>query len=194
MGTSLNRRIELLHDVNDAYRLGMGGDIKAAAKMLPQIASSFAVYVVWTGVVEELVTGQFTEDHRGPIEKSASFLFTSLANAIIGLRDFNNSIERGGGSVGLLSTPPADVARVLRDVKIDKTMEGKYNPLAKQNAGKLVQDTCTLIGDFSGYCPKHVGAVIRYGMDAYDGMQKPKDATDVYHGLMTGTQKLYQRR
>ena len=194
MGTSLNRRIELLHDVNDFWRLGMKSEINTAAKMLPQIASSLAVYIVWTGVVEELVTGQFTEDHRGPIEKSASFVFTSLANAIIGLRDFVNSIERGGGSVGLLSTPPADVARVLRDVKIDKTMEGKYNPLAKQNAGKLIQDTCTLIGDFSGYCPKHVGAIIRYGIDAYDGMQKPKDATDIYRGLMTGTQKLYQRR
>jgi hypothetical protein len=194
MGTSLNRRIELMHDINDVYKLGRKGDINAASKMLPQILTGLAVYVVWTGYVEENVTGQFTDDRRGALTHAAAYISTMLSNAIVGLRDLNSSIQRGGDSVGLLSTPPADAARVLRDLKLDKTLQGHYNPLAKENAGKLVQDTCTVIGDLSGLCPKHVGTVMRYGMDAFDGVQKARTAKDVYEGLMTGSEKPYIKR
>ena len=194
MGTSLQRRIEILHDVNDAYKLGRHGEINEAAKMLPQILSGLAIYVVWTGAVEEMVTGQFTDDRRGLLSKSASFLFGSVANAIIGLRDLAWDVNRGGDSAGMISTPANDFVKVLRDLKLEKTLEGHYNPLAKQNAGKLIQDTCTIIGDLYGYCPKHVGTLMRYGHDAFEGVQKPRSGEDVYRGMITGSQKLYIRR
>ena len=194
MGTSLQRRIEILHDINDAYKLGMKGDINSAAKLTPQILTGLAVYVLWTGYVEERVTGQFTEDHRGLLAKTSSFLFGSVANAIIGLRDLSYNIAHEGDGVGMLSVIPHDIGSWLRDLKLDKTLEGKYNPLAKQHVGKFIQDSCTLLGDVSGYCPKHVGTVMRMGIDAFDGVQHPRTGADWYRGAITGSQKLYQRR
>jgi hypothetical protein len=83
---------------------------------------------------------------------------------------------------------------VLRDLKLEKTAQGHYNPLAKENAGKLIQDTCTVIGDLGGYCPKHVGTIMHYGMDAFTGVQKAQTPGKVYQGLMTGTEKSYIKR
>lgn len=194
MGTSLNRRIEIMHDMNDFYKLGRKGEITEAAKMLPPILSGLAVYVVWTGLVEEHVTGQFTDDHRGVLAKSASFLFGSVANAIIGLRDVAWNLDRGGDSAGMISTPINDVVKLFRDLHMEKAVEGHYNPLAKQNAGRLIQDTCTVIGDLKGYCPKHVGTMLRYGHDAFEGVQRPRSGDDWYRGMITGSQKLYERR
>ena len=105
MGTSMQRRIEIFHDINDMYKLGMKGEINQAAGKIPQILASTAVYVVWTGIVEEAITGQFTDDHRGLGQKALTFAFSTAAQSIIGLRDLVHDIETGQDSGGLILRP-----------------------------------------------------------------------------------------
>ena len=195
MGTSMQRRIEIFHDVNDAYKLGMHGDIKAAMAKVPTILSSVAVYVVWTGVVEEAITGQFTDDRRGLGTKALTFLFGTVAQSIIGLRDIVHDVEYAQDSAGLISTPIHDVIRAGRDIGIKDPLHPirdleRRQPLSKEHAGRLVQDGCAAIGDLFGYCPKHIGTAARYGLDVFDEYQHPRSAIDVYRGAVSGQQKL----
>lgn len=183
MGTSMQRRIEIFHDINDAYNLGMRGDINGAAAQVPKILSSVAVYVVWTGIVEDLVAGQFTDDHRSLTQRALTFAFGTVAQSIIGLRDLVHDIAEGTESGGLISTPIHDIINLKRDLS-------KHDPTSKDHAGKLVQDGITAIGDLTGVGPKHVGTAARYAIDAFSGFAKPKDAVDVYRGVVSGSQKL----
>lgn len=187
MGTSMQRRIEIFHDINDAYKLGMGGDIRAAAKMVPTILSSTAVYVLYTGAIEELITGQFTDDRRGLGSKALTFLFGTVAQSIIGLRDLVYDLESGRESAGLVSTPLNDLVHLKRDLS-------KHQPLSKGHAGQLLQDGCTSIGDLFGVCPKHLGTIAHYGLDTFDGFQHPRTGSDIYRGVVTGKQRLKVER
>lgn len=184
MGTSMQRRIEIFHDVNDAYKLGMQGQIREAAKMVPTILSSTGVYVVWTGLVEELITGQFTDDRRGLGSKALTFLFGTVAQSVIGLRDLVYDLESGRESAGLISTPINDLVHLTRDL-------GKSQPLARNHAGQLLQDGCTALGDLGGVCPKHLGTMGHYGLDLFSGFQHPRNGHDVYRGLVSGKQQLH---
>ncbi|MDR3572257.1 MAG: hypothetical protein P4L50_00210 [Anaerolineaceae bacterium] len=180
MGTSMQRRIEIFHDINDAYKLGMKGDITGAASHIPKILASTAVYVVMTGAIEEWITGQFTDDRRGIGEKAMMFAFSTAAQSIIAIRDLVHDIETGEDSGGLISTPVHDVINFKRDFK----------HLDKAHAGKMVQDGCTALGDLAGLCPKHVGTALRYGIDVFDGYQHPRGGMDIYRGEVSGQQKL----
>lgn len=183
-GTDLQRQMEIAHDVNDAWKLGKQGEIKQAVSKIPHIASTVFTYVIWTGLVEEMVASQFTEDHRSLLSKALSSALGPLANTWVGLRDLAYGIEHGTDpDLGLLSSPLHDAARLVKDAK-------KPHPIGKQNAGKFVEDAITVIGDATGLGPKHIGAPIRYGMDVWTGQQKPKTPLDVYRGLATGQQAL----
>lgn len=184
MGTSMQRRIEIFHDVNDAYKLGMQGQIREAAKFVPSILSSTAVYVAWTGLVEELVSGQFTDDRRGLGSKALTFLFGTVAQSMVGLRDLVYDLEAGRESAGLISTPINDLIHLKRDIS-------KNAPLAKQHAGQLLQDGCTALGDLGGVCPKHLGTLGHYGLDVFNGFQHPRTPSDVYRGAISGKQQLH---
>ncbi len=181
-GTNMQRRIEIAHDVNDAYKLGRQGDISGAAKMAPQVMSSIFTYVIWPGLVEEAVTGQFTDDRRGWGTHSLSFALGTAASTFIGLRDMVYGLTHGRDpQVGLLGSPLDDVKRLVGDAT-------KHHPIAKQNAGKLVQDAITVFGDVTGMGPKHIGTAIRYGMDTYNDIQRPKSAGDIFRGIVSGKQ------
>lgn len=182
MGTSMQRRIEIFHDLNDAYKLGMGGDIRAAGGKLPGILSSLGVYVLWTGIVEEGVAGQFTDDRRGLGTKALTFLFGTVAQSVIGLRDLVHDVATGEESVGLGSTPLHHVNNLIRDAT-------KHRPFDRDHAGKLIQDGLTEIGDLFGVAPQHVGTIARYAHDAFTGFQTPRTPGDVYRGLVSGSQK-----
>lgn len=184
MGTSMQRRIEIFHDVNDAYKLGMQGQIREAAKMVPSILSSVGVYVLYTGAVEELISGQFTDDRRGLGSKALTFLFGSVAQSIIGLRDLVYDLESGRESAGLVSTPINDLIHLKRDIQ-------KNQPLARNHAGQLLQDGCTAIGDLGGLCPKHLGTIGHYGLDVFNGFQHPRTLGDTYRGVVSGKQQLH---
>ena len=184
MGTSMQRRIEIFHDINDAYKLGMEGQIREAGKMVPSILSSVGVYVLYTGLVEEMVSGQFTDDRRGLGSKALTFLFGSVAQSIIGLRDLVYDLESGRESAGLVSTPINDLIHLKRDLT-------KNQPLARNHAGQLLQDGCTAIGDLGGLCPKHLGTLGHYGLDVFNGFQHPRTTGDVYRGAVSGKQQLH---
>lgn len=183
MGTSMQRRMEMLQDINDAYKLGMQGDINGAWKKLPSILSSAAVYVIWTGVVENAVENQFEQDRRPLWEKLSTFGFGTAAQTLIGFRDLVSDVSHGTEGSGLMSTPIHDITSLFRDLK-------KNDPLGRAHAGKLVQDGITEMGDLFGLGPKHVGTAVRYGIDAFSGFQKPHDLGDVYRGVVSGSQKL----
>jgi len=183
----MQRRIEIMHDINDAYKLGMHDDIAGAIKMVPKILASTAVNFVWVGLVEELITGQFTDDRRGLGSKALTFTAGMIAQSIVGLRDLSYDLTHGQESIGLISTPIHHLQQFLRDVD-------KANPLGRAHAGKLVQDFCSTLGDLSGACPTHMGSIMRYGIDSFNGFQHPRSVGDVYRGLSTGTQKMRIQR
>lgn len=184
MGTSMQRRIEMFHDINDAWKLGRQGEISAAFKMAPQILSSAAVYIVWTGVVESMVEHIYTDDHRSMGEKFIAGAFGTMAQTIIGLRDLADDLIHDRESTGgLLTAPVHDLLHLKKDLL-------KKNPLNKANAGKFVQDGITAIGDLFGYGPKHIGTAVHYGIDVFSGQQKPKTGGDVFRGVVSGQQKL----
>ena len=181
-GTNMQRRIEIAHDINDAYKLGKQGEIGAAAKAVPQIMSSIFTYVIWPGIVEEAVTSQFTDDKRGALAHALAFTLGTTASTFIGIRDLMYGLTHGQDpQAGLMSSPLHDVSNLIRDAK-------KNHPLDKQNAGKLVEDAVTVFGDATGMGPKHVGAAARYGMDVWNKQQWPKTAGDVYRGVVSGNQ------
>lgn len=182
MGTSMQRRIEIFHDINDAYKLGRQGQIRDAAKGIPKILSATAVHVLWVGLVEEAVAGQFTQDKRGPGLKALEFAFGTVAQTVIGLRDLAYDLQHGQESVGLISTPIHDLRNFLRDAD-------KRDPLGKAHAGKLVEDGCATLGDLAGLCPHPLGRAAHYGLDVFDGFQHPRDLGDVYHGVVSGRQQ-----
>jgi hypothetical protein len=182
-GTNMQRRLEIAHDVNDAYKLGRQGDISAAAKMAPQVMSSLFTYVIWPGLVEEAVTGMFTDDRRGWGTHALSFILGTAASTFIGLRDMVYGLTHGRDpQVGLLGSPLDDAKRLVGDAT-------KHRPLDRQNAGKLVQDAVTVFGDATGMGPKHIGTAVRYGMDVYNNIQHPKSAGDIFRGVVSGTEK-----
>lgn len=183
MGTSMQRRIEIFHDINDAYKLGREGQIKDAAKMIPSILSATAVNVLWVGLVEEMVSGQFTQDKRGPGLKALEFMFGTVAQTVIGLRDLAYDLQHGQESVGLISTPIHDTLNFLRDAD-------KHNPVGAHHAGRFVEDGCASIGDLFGLCPHPLGRAAHYGLDVFNGFQHPRDVTDIYRGAVSGKQKL----
>jgi hypothetical protein len=181
-GTNMQRRIEIAHDINDAYKLGRQGDISAAAKLAPQVMSSLFTYVIWPGLVEEAVTGQFTDDKRGWGTHALSFALGTAASTFIGLRDMIYGLTHGRDpQVGLLGSPLDDIKRLVGDAT-------KHRPVDKANAGKLVQDAVTVFGDATGMGPKHIGTALRYGMDVYNDVQRPKTFGDVFRGVVSGTQ------
>ena len=187
-GTNMQRRIEVAHDINDAYKLGRQGEIAAALKMSPQIASSIFTYVLWPGLVEEAVSSQFTDDKRGWGTHALSFALGTAASTFIGLRDMVYGLTHGRDpQVGLLGSPLDDVKRLVGDAT-------KHRPLDKANAGKFVQDTVTVFGDATGMGPKHIGTALRYGMDVYNDIQRPKTVGDVFRGVVSGNQTKRQEK
>lgn len=184
-GTNMQRRFEIAHDLNDAYKLAKGGEIKQAAAMAPSTFANIMTYVVWPGLVEEAVTSQFFDDKKkgGLIGHALAFSLGTAASTFIGIRDLAYGLTHGTDpQTGLLSSPLHDVSQLLRDVKKDR-------PLNKQKAGKLVEDAITVFGDATGMGPKHVGTAAHYGIDVLTREQRPKGLGDVYRGVITGHQQ-----
>lgn len=182
-GANMQRKIEILHDINDAYKLGRDVEIKAAIKAIPDISSAILAQVIWPAVVEEAVVGQFTDDRRGFLAKSVGFMLQALTNSILGVRDFAWALGHGKDvSAGLLTAGPQDVLNALRDLQ-------KNRPFSRQHAGKLIQDSLTAFGDVSGMSPKPVARALRYGHDVARGVQHPHSVADWYRGLASGQQR-----
>ncbi len=188
-GTVMQRRVELAHDLNDTWKLGMEGEIKAAAKNVPGIASSVFTYVIWPAVVEEIVSSEFTDDKRGLGTKIASGLLGGIASTFLFLRDITYGLlHNKTPGVGLAQGPLDDITKLMRDVEKKKGM------FSKEAGGKTVQDMITVFGDFTGLTPKALGSAARFGLDLARGQQKPKSFPEWYRGIVRGDIKKHTEK
>lgn len=188
MGANMQRRIEIAHDMSDAFKLAKGGELRSALGKVPGIADSIAANVVWVGAIEEAVSGQFTEDKKSFGMHALGFVSTTLAQTIIGIRDLSYGLTHGREpQVGLTSGFFQEIANVFHDLQ-------KPHPLSKQNAGKFVEDTITTFGDLTGVGPKPIARAVRYGLDVENNQQRPKTGGDIFRGVISGQQRLRKER
>jgi hypothetical protein len=180
----MQRRIEIAHQLNDAYHLVGEGEINAAARKVPGIAADVFTYVIWPTIVEEWVTGLTTDDRRGWGTHLAAGAFMGLSSSVLYLRDLMHAFVTGQDpGVGLISTPLHDLKTMLGDFK-----KGK-EAMNKAHAGKTVADTLTVFGHFTGMAPKTLDNAARFGIDLVNKQTHPKPS-EIFRGVTRGTTKL----
>lgn len=183
-GTAMQRRIETAYKLNDAWKLGKEGELNAASKKLGSAFVDFMTYMVWPTIVEELVQGIGTEDHRTWGTKLISGATVGAASSVLYLRDLVHGLVSGHEpGVGMMSSALHDLGNVFRDITRGK------DALNKQHAGKTVGDLITVVGESTGLTPKIVGNAARYGINVVNKQEKPKSVADVLLGVTKGTQK-----
>lgn len=183
-GTAMQRRIETAHKLNDAWQLGKEKEIGQATKKLRSAFTDFMTYMIWPTIVEEVVQGIGTDDHRTWGTKLISGATMGAASSVLYLRDLVHGMISGHEpGVGMLSSALHDVNNVARDAT--KGREA-FN---KQHAAKTVGDILTVAGESTGMLPKVVANTARYGINVASGQEKPKSIADVLLGATKGTQK-----
>ncbi len=181
-GTDMQRKIETAHAINDMYQLGKEGEIKSAAKMAPGIVADIMTYAIWTVIVEEVVSSQYTDDKRSGLTRLAGFGSTALSNSVLYLRDLAYAFNTGHDpGVGLVSSPLHDMSNVVRDIKRGS---GSFS---KQRAGKTLENILTLTGDGTGMAPRTIDHALRFGVDLVNRQVHPKTAGDWWRGVTHGT-------
>ncbi len=183
-GTVMQRRIELMHSMNDIYQLGKEREIKAAAARTPGLFMDFLTYVVIPTYIEEKVTGLTTDDRRGWGEHLALASARGIASSFLYLRDLVDAFASGHTpGVGLLSSVAGDLDKTVRDA-----FKGKA-ALSRQHAGKTVGDFLTTFGEATGTMPKVVANAARFGIDVANRQANPKGPGDAALGITRGSMK-----
>jgi len=183
-GTVMQRRIELVHQANDAWKLGREGEIRAAAAKMPQLFKDFMTYVVVPTAIEEYVTGLSTDNREGYGTHIAKAAIKGTAASFLYLRDLAYAATSGHDpSVGLATSVAADTEKSIRAAMKGR---GAFN---KEHAGKTVQDFLTTFGEFSGMAPKEFANIARFGIDYANKQAHPKEVSDYLRGLTRGTEK-----
>lgn len=183
--TQMQRRAEIAFQLNDAYKLGRDGEIKAAStflttKTMPLIFAA----VIWPTIVEEYVTSIGTDDRRGWGQKALFAALSGVASSFLYFRDMAHGVATGQEpSIGMASTPAHDFSNVFKEIL------HPAKALDRNHAAKTVHDFITAFGEATGLAPKQVAKVVRFGMGTYLGTDHPKGAEDVAVGLMRGTSK-----
>lgn len=196
-GTMMQNRMELAFQVNDTWKLVKQNQLKEAAKRLPIITAMTMAYVVWPTVVEEYVTGLWTDDRRGWLQHIAWATASGLANSTIGARDLVHMLEYGNtGEGGLLDAAVEPFQRMVNDAHKGKQL------FSRQYGGNLISDILNMTGPFLG-TPKEVGNVAKYGWDTliannehpHTGLMKNwHQFGDLGLGLTRGKQKYTVKR
>ena len=183
-GANMQRRIELAQDIKDTYSLAVKqGELNKAAANIPSIMTDVMTYVVWPTLIEELVTGSTTDDRRGWGEHLAFAAANGLASSFLYARDIVHGLTTGSdASVGLISSMLHDV---VKGVKAPE----KHNAFTKQQLGKTVGDTLTMLGHTTGMAPKTIDNATRFGIDLVNGAANPHSAGDWLRGITRGTTK-----
>jgi hypothetical protein len=182
-GTTMQRRIELFQDMNDTFKLGMQGDLNQAARNMPGLLSSAFTYVIWPTIIEELVTGTTTDDHRGWGEHAVAATFLGLSSSVLYLRDVVSALESGREpNVGLLPSAMEDVVKGVE-------APFKHNALTQQQLGKTVGNSLTALGVATGVAPKTIDNAIHFGIDLVNKQVHPKTVGDWYRGVVKGATK-----
>lgn len=188
-GTAMNRRIEIAHNLNDAYQLGKEGEIKAAAVKSRKALADIMVYVAWATIVEEAVVGLNTQDKRGMAAHLISGATMGAASSMLYVRDIVHGLASGHEpGVGLLSSVMHDQANVFRDFAHGKEA---FN---RQHAGKTVGDFLTIFGEYTGMAPKTISNAARFGIDLVNKQQQPRSLAEWLRGFTRGTAKIKERK
>lgn len=183
-GTAMQRRIETAYKLNDAWQLGKEGELNAASKKLGSAFTDFMTYMVWPTIVEELVQGIGSDDHRTWGTKLISGATMGAASSVLYLRDLVHGMISGHEpGVGMMSSALHDLGNAFRDIGRGR------DALNKQHAGKTVGDLLTVVGESTALAPKIVGNAARYGINVANKQEKPKSVADVLLGVTKGTQK-----
>jgi hypothetical protein len=183
-GTAMQRRIETAHKLNDAWNLGKEGEIEAASKKMGSAFVDFMTYMVWPTIVEEVVQGIGTDDHRTWGSRLISGATMGMASSVLYLRDLIHGLVSGHEpGVGLASSALHDMANAA------KVVGHPRDAFNRQHAAKSVGDLLTAAGEVTGMMPKTVSNVVRYGLSNVEGQEKPKSPADILLGASRGTQK-----
>lgn len=183
-GNNMQRRIELAQDIKDTFNLAVKqGELNKAAANISSILTDTFSYVIWPTVVEELVTGTATDDHRGLGRHLLDASLTGLASTVPYLRDIVNGLISGNDpSVGLISSLYHDVVKGVKE-------DFRTDALTKQRMGKTVGDTLTALGHTTGMAPKTLDNAAHFGIDLVNGAAHPHSAGDWLRGITKGTTK-----
>jgi hypothetical protein len=183
-GTVMQRRIELMHSMNDIFQLGKEHEIKAAAARTPGLFMDFLTYMVIPTYIEEKVTGLSTDDRRGWGEHVLMGAAKGTASSFLYLRDLVDAFTSGHSpGAGLLTSAESDFIKPIRDA-----MKGR-DALNRQHAGKTIGDFLTAFGETTGTMPKVVANAARFGIDVANRQANPKTPGDVVLGITRGTEK-----
>jgi len=184
-GTVMQRRIEIMHTMNDTFQLGKRGEIASAAKLLPGLSADILTYYVIPTAIEEWVTGLNQDDRRGLGERVLLGGLKGAGSSFLYLRDLIDAFTSGHTpGAGLLTSAEGDLDKAVRDV-----MKGKV-ALNREHAGKTVQDFLTFAGEASGMMPKAVANAARFGIDYANRQDRPKGPGELLRGVTRGTTKL----
>jgi len=184
-GTAMQRRIEIVHQINDLGHFVKEGEINKAATTSRNIAADIFTYVIWPTLVEEWVTGLTTDDRRGWGTHIVQSTFLGLSSSVLYLRDLMHAFVTGQDpGVGLITSPLHDFTKMLNDFKKGKAA------MDKAHMGKTVQDTLTVLGHASGMSPKTIANATRFGIDVVNNQTHPKNLSEIFRGATRGTTKL----
>lgn len=182
-GTTMQRRIEFAHDVNDAYKFMKEGEFNSAMKASGSAFTNFMTYWVIPTAIEEAVTGLTTDDRRGLGQHLLAASFMGLSSTVLYVRDVVRSIESGHDpNVGILDSAVREMTRGF-------TAPFRHDAFSKGRAGKTVSDTLTAFGHTTGMAPRTVDNSLRFGIDLYNGQAHPRSLGDWYRGFVRGTPK-----
>lgn len=184
-GTAMQRRIETAHKLIDAYDLGVNErEFGSAARKLRSATGDMVSYMIIPTLIEEMVNGIGTDDHRTLASRIISGSLMGAASSVLYLRDIIHAAVSGHDpGLGLATSFLADQNKVVRDLYHGREA---FN---KQHAAKTVGDLMTAAGELTGVVPKAVANIARYGINVAEGQEKPKGIKDLLLGVTRGTQK-----
>lgn len=184
-GNQLQRRVEIAWDMAKATRSIKAGEIGQGMKLVPKITGDVFAYVILPSLIEEAITSQLSDDHKGLIQRGAETIINGMASSFIGIRDLVHGVTSGHEpSVGLISAIMHDSANTYHDLARGRQM---FN---KEHMGNTIQHTVTFLGEMTGLVNESEGRALHYLYDVSTGQQRPRNTGDVIRGLRHGQQKV----
>lgn len=183
----MNRQYELMWKAGDTLGMVKDGDYAKAMKMTPELTSGLFAYVILPALFEEMVTPLGSADNESWGKKAAKGLAFTLSASWVGIRDIASAMLNGRDPAsGLMTTTFKTITDVGRDFTKEK-------PLAKENAGRIIQHGSTLMGALTGLTTAQMGKSLRYSQGVWTNTEKPRGPWDWMTGLRYGTNDKHSR-
>lgn len=181
----LNRQMEMVWKAGEMTGDVKDGNYQAAMAKVPEMAGMVFAYAIAPAIIEQIVQGQIfdTKDKKSWIHKAADALLETGGASWVGVRDITSALASGRDPTsGLGGTAMKAVTDFYRDL-------GKKEPLNKEHAGRLIQDSSMMIGTLTGLTNVTEGKAARFGYGVAVGTEHPKSPWQWVQGLHHGTLK-----